>query len=640
MKKSIAAAIGAVALTAALVFSGIPLAFGTDTVKPILHADDVVASAKDVAETEGADAPSDEAILPSEGESSEENLPIDEAADSVEADSAQSVADGDAEGADEAVDAAVGAADDPADEAAALPRKLASLPREVVALAEKDARDAGASPAAATGARANEVASGDFGTGSTLHWSLTDDGTLTITGSGSMGNMLGEAWSVYDTQIENVVVAEGVENVGAYAFYNCTNLKTVQLSSSVASIDRIAFSGCTGLVSIALPDGLTAIGDRAFLDCKGLVLTALPDSVAIIGPQAFMGCANLALTKLPADLVRIEKSAFDACVGLVSLTAPASLTEIGESAFSGCVHLKDITFAGTTAASIGVNAFADSPDLTIHIPVGATGYGTGGWPVAKVAWPVVVGAAAGGTATASPTAAKVGQTVTLTAQPQAGFRLAGWTPDPSNVVIEGDKFTMPTREVTVTPRFQDVSALAFAVTVEGAYSGTTGAGTYVAGDTVRIDAGQREGYVFKGWTSADGVTFADAAQAATSFTMPDHAVTVTAQWEAVPVQGGDEQNPPETPKPETPKPETPKPETPEPEVDDPFVPGPDSETGDSANSGNGSAGDTGASDGMPQTGDDSTVAVLFAILALASAAVAFAAHRRQPLSTKMGSRKH
>lgn len=402
----------------------------------------------------------------------------------------------------------------------------------------------------------------------------------------------------------------------------------------MAAIERLAFSGCEALTSIALPDGLTAIGDRAFLDCKSLVLTALPDSVAIIGPQAFMGCANLALTKLPADLVKIERSAFDACVGLVSLTAPASLIEIGESAFSGCVHLKDITFAGTTAASIGVNAFADSPDLTIHIPVGATGYGTGGWPVAKVAWPVVVGAAAGGTATVSPTAAKAGQTVTLTAQPQAGFRLAGWTPDPSNVVIEGDKFTMPTREVTVTPRFQDVSALAFAVTVEGAYGGTTGAGIYVAGDTVRIDAGQREGYVFKGWTSADGVAFADAAQAATSFIMPDHAVTVTAQWEAVPVQGGDGQDPPETPEPETPEPETPKSETPEPEVDDPFVPGPNPETGDSTDSGNGSA-------GMPQTGDSSTAATALALLALVSAAVAYSAHRKQqPIQAKMDSRKH
>lgn len=639
MKKSIAASLGAVALTAALVFSGIPLAFGTDTVKPILHADDVVAAAKDVAEAEGADAPSDGEALPSQGDfPTEEAAPsLDETTDPAEGSQTTDGEDAVEDGSETAEPA--DPADDAVDDAASLRRKLASLPREIVALAEDDARDGAAAPAA--DARAAEVASGNFGTGNALHWSLTDDGTLTITGSGPMGNLLGEAWSAYDSQIENVVVAEGATNVGPYAFYNFTNLKSVRLPPSVDSIERISFSGCTSLASIVLPANLVAIGDRAFLDCKNLTLTSLPDSVAIIDSQAFMGCTSLALAKLPADLVTIGRSAFDGCVGLTSLTAPASLASIGESAFAACGNLKDITFAGSTAASIGVNAFADSPDLTIHIPVGATGYGTGGWPVGKVAWPVVVGIAAGGTATADPAAAKAGQTVSLAAQPQAGFRLAGWTADPSNLVIQDDKFTMPTREVTVTPRFEDVSALTFAVTVEGSYGAATGAGSYVVGDTVTIDAGQREGYVFKGWTSADGVTFADAAQAATTFTMPDHAVTVTAQWEAAPTQGGDGQNPPQTPEtPEPPEPETPEPETPEPEVDDPFLPGPETETGDGFADGDEASGDGSVGNGMPQTGDDSTVAVLFAFLALASAALAFAAHRKQPLSTKMSSRKH
>jgi endoglucanase len=53
----------------------------------------------------------------------------------------------------------------------------------------------------------------------------------------------------------------------------------------------------------------------------------------------------------------------------------------------------------------------------------------------------------------------------------------------------------------------------------------------VAGDTVRVDAGQRTGYVFDSWTvTAGGVTLENAAARATSFTMPAAAVTLTANW--------------------------------------------------------------------------------------------------------------
>ena len=66
------------------------------------------------------------------------------------------------------------------------------------------------------------------------------------------------------------------------------------------------------------------------------------------------------------------------------------------------------------------------------------------------------------------------------------------------------------------------------MTVNGSYAQTTGAGNYAEGATVAIDAGTRSGYTFDGWTSADGVTFANAGSAQTTFTMPAGDVTVTA----------------------------------------------------------------------------------------------------------------
>ena len=71
---------------------------------------------------------------------------------------------------------------------------------------------------------------------------------------------------------------------------------------------------------------------------------------------------------------------------------------------------------------------------------------------------------------------------------------------------------------------------AYAVTVNGSYAQTTGAGSYAKDATVTIDAGTRSGYTFKGWTSEDDVTFANAGSKQTTFTMPNRNVTVTANW--------------------------------------------------------------------------------------------------------------
>jgi uncharacterized repeat protein (TIGR02543 family) len=68
------------------------------------------------------------------------------------------------------------------------------------------------------------------------------------------------------------------------------------------------------------------------------------------------------------------------------------------------------------------------------------------------------------------------------------------------------------------------------VTVNSSYAQTSGAGTYQTGATVTVQAGTRQNYRFDGWTTEDGITFANASSATTTFTMPDKDVTVTAKW--------------------------------------------------------------------------------------------------------------
>ena len=74
----------------------------------------------------------------------------------------------------------------------------------------------------------------------------------------------------------------------------------------------------------------------------------------------------------------------------------------------------------------------------------------------------------------------------------------------------------------------------YTVTIENGGTGASGDGIYGMNASVAIDAGNRNGYRFTGWTSADGVTFADASSPSTTFDMPAKNVIVYAQWTANP----------------------------------------------------------------------------------------------------------
>ena len=71
--------------------------------------------------------------------------------------------------------------------------------------------------------------------------------------------------------------------------------------------------------------------------------------------------------------------------------------------------------------------------------------------------------------------------------------------------------------------------ISFMVIVNDSFAEESGEGSYRLGDKVTINAGEREGYVFAGWTSED-VEIKNAQESSAEFEMPDKTVTVTATW--------------------------------------------------------------------------------------------------------------
>ncbi|MCL2188196.1 MAG: BspA family leucine-rich repeat surface protein [Defluviitaleaceae bacterium] len=85
--------------------------------------------------------------------------------------------------------------------------------------------------------------------------------------------------------------------------------------------------------------------------------------------------------------------------------------------------------------------------------------------------------------------------------------------------------------IQIIPAIATVNTLTLNNNPSGVVVGQIGAGQHAIGATVTINAGTRTGYTFTGWTVNTGsVTLANASSAITIFTMPNNAVTLTANW--------------------------------------------------------------------------------------------------------------
>ena len=154
---------------------------------------------------------------------------------------------------------------------------------------------------------------------------------------------------------------------GGDSYYSGDNCYT-----SNDEIGEYAFKDCSRLTSLTLPVGITSIGYDAFAYCSGLTSLTLPAGITSIGEYAFSGCSGLTSLTLPAGITSIDKYAFSGCSRLTSLTLPAGITSIGEFAFSYCSGLTSIYVYAEKVPRIGRYAFEGcaSRKCTLYVPKG------------------------------------------------------------------------------------------------------------------------------------------------------------------------------------------------------------------------------------------------------------------------------
>ena len=127
------------------------------------------------------------------------------------------------------------------------------------------------------------------GTWGDLTWSLAS-GTLTITGDGTMNtattyNGYGFPWVNYRSQINSVVIGEGITSIADKAFGEThnqekyENVTAITLPSTLTSIGANAFNGCTNSsLNITIPTSVTSVGEGAF-NTQASVTATLSESI-------------------------------------------------------------------------------------------------------------------------------------------------------------------------------------------------------------------------------------------------------------------------------------------------------------------------------------------------------------------------
>ena len=256
--------------------------------------------------------------------------------------------------------------------------------------------------------------------GDDITWSLnTDDGVLTITGTGDMNNYSSNTtpWYDYRLNIKSISITDGVSSIGDFSFCWCNNLTLIDIPNSIRSIGKYAFYDCKSIESITIPSTVTRIGYAYFgpgacfngcVNLKSVHIADLaawcnidfgdsgsnplsyahdlylndelvqdliiPDGVTSIKYGAFEGCSMHSVT-IPNSVTSIGTYAFYSCSSLTSVTIPDGVTSIGSGAFWRCSSLTSITIPDGVTSIEGYSFSGCSSLTSITIPDGVTSIG-------------------------------------------------------------------------------------------------------------------------------------------------------------------------------------------------------------------------------------------------------------------------
>ena len=209
---------------------------------------------------------------------------------------------------------------------------------------------------------------------------------------------IGDGVFTRKTYIKEVIICDGIKEIGKEAFFNCLGILRVTMGDSVIEIKDSAFYCCKNMQSIRLSSNARIIGTKAFDECLSVKCNAYDNAYYIgnekdkyivlmkaiskdinsvkiyegcvfINADAFNGCDYLKSIRIPENVISIDESAFEECDNLANVELSNNVTTIGKSAFQGCSTLTSIIIPSSVTtiadqAFTGCNALAEVYNLS------------------------------------------------------------------------------------------------------------------------------------------------------------------------------------------------------------------------------------------------------------------------------------
>ena len=122
----------------------------------------------------------------------------------------------------------------------------------------------------------------------------------------------------------DVVIPEGVKEIGSRAFKRRSDLTGVTFPKSLRKIGKYAFDDCEQLAEIIIPDGVKTIEAWAFTGCRKASRLILPSTLKTIEEWAFQSC-GMEEIDLPEGVELVQPTAFSGCSRINRISIPASL---------------------------------------------------------------------------------------------------------------------------------------------------------------------------------------------------------------------------------------------------------------------------------------------------------------------------
>lgn len=242
--------------------------------------------------------------------------------------------------------------------------------------------------------------------GENVSFVLGIDGTLTISGTGWMSGYTSEdtqPWKDFRSFISNVVIGDGVTNIGYNAFYGCHCL-SVTIGSAVTGIESRAFYNCQQLCSITCKaTDLSSMGSDIFRNVpKDNIVLYVPAALienaaswwsglfrikAIEQPDVIAGLCGEALAyELSSEgtlYIHGATSSYDYTLEtqpwadyrgqIKRIELSSHVYSLGAHLFNSCTALKTVVCHATSVLRTGTGTFENVPlsSATLYVPSSA-----------------------------------------------------------------------------------------------------------------------------------------------------------------------------------------------------------------------------------------------------------------------------